>query len=270
MNKPKSSDKIYALVTGASKGLGRCFALELASRGINTVLVSLPGEGLEGVAGECRAAGTDSHAIETDLSVKENILELAHEVNGRFDIGILINNAGRGGSFGFLDCPVDYVDGILRLNVTATVLLTHQLLPNLVRRPEAYILNVSSMASFSPIGYKTVYPASKRFVQDFSYGLCEELRGTGVFVGVVHPGPMPTGFDTRRRIVRQGVFGRLWLVSPEQVARVSIDRLFARKKRTMIGFSSKLSKLLLGVLPLWIRLPLMTRQVYRAEIAVKK
>lgn len=267
MRKPKAAGEIYALVTGASHGLGRCYAVELAARGINTVLVSLPGQGLERVAAECRSRGVRSEYYETDLSVKQNVITLAREVSARFPVGILVNNAGRGGSRSFLDCGADYIDGIIQLNVTATALLTHQMLPSLMRRREAYILNVSSMASLSPIGFKTVYPASKRFIQDFSQALGEELRGTGIHVSVVHPGPMATSFDIRRRIVRQGVFGRLWLMTPQYVARVSLDRLFSKKRQIVVGFSANLSKLLIGILPLHLLLPLMTRTVYKGEIA---
>lgn len=269
MNKPKLKGEIYALVTGASHGLGRSYAIELAKRGINTVLVALPGQNLAAVAAECRRHGVRSEYIETDLCVKENVVAMAREVNDRFPISILINNAGRGGSRSFLDCDIEYVDSIIQLNVAATALVTHQLLPNLVRRPEAYVLNVASMASLSPIGFKTVYPASKRFVQDFSRGLCEELKGTGVHVAVVHPGPMTTSFGVRRRIVKQGIIGRLWLMTPPHVARVSLNRLFSKKKQIVIGFSSNLSKLLIGILPLNLRLPIMTRTVYRGEIVAR-
>ncbi len=267
MNKPKSENGIYALVTGASHGLGRSYAIELAVRGINTVLVALPGQGLEKVAEECRRFGVCSEFIETDLRIKENVIALARNASARFPLSILINNAGTGGSRSFLDCEPEYIDNIIQLNVAATALLTHQLLPALVRRRESYILNVSSMASLSPIGFKTVYPASKRFVQDFSRGLCEEMKGTGVHVGVVHPGPMATTFAVRRRIVSQGVVGRLWLMTPDHVARASLDRLFAKKKQIVIGFSSKLSKLLIHILPLGLRLSMMTRTVYKGEIA---
>lgn len=89
----------------------------------------------------------------------------------------------------------------------ATSLLTHQLLPNLQKSSKAYVLNVSSLAAFSPIGYKTVYPASKAFIHSFSRGLYQELKDTNVFVSVVNPGPMKTNAEVSRRIEEQG-FGQ--------------------------------------------------------------
>ena len=81
---------------------------------------------------------------------------------------MLINNAGIGGSKKFSDASGSYIEKIIQLNVLATSLLTHQLLPNLQKSSKAYVLNVSSLAAFSPIGYKTVYPASKAFIHSFS------------------------------------------------------------------------------------------------------
>lgn len=201
--------KKFAVVTGASSGLGRCYALELARQGINTILVSLPGEGLVNVAYKSRFMGVESYIRETDITKKENVIELCGWINANYEVFMLINNAGTGGTRGFVDCSPEYIDTIIQLNVTATTMMTHQLLPNMLRQEKAYVLNVSSMASFSPIGYKTVYPASKRFVQHFSRGLYQELKKTGVFVSVVHPGPMKTN-PTSRAVSNGREFSGSW------------------------------------------------------------
>lgn len=253
----------YALVTGASKGLGKSFALELAKRKINTILIALPGEQISEVAMACKAAGTDSHYYETDLSIKENVLALSGWVNENFDVAILINNAGCGGTRSFLNCTTDYINNIIQINITATVLLTHQILPNLLNQKQAYILNVASMVSFSPVGYKSVYPASKRFVHHFTRGLYEELRKTNVFVSVVHPGPMETNEDVTRRIKKQGMLGKLGLLSPDKVAEISIRQLIKKDTMILLGFMNQLNWLLLVSIPIWIRLPLFTRAVRR-------
>lgn len=260
-----SSDqsKTFALVSGASKGLGKEFVLELAKRNINVILVSLPNEQLDAIAEQARNYGVEAFCYETDLTQKENILQLTNWVNANFDITILINNAGCGGTKRFIDCDVEYVNRILQLNVTATALLTHQLLPNLMRQEKSYILNVSSMASFSPIGYKTVYPASKRFVQHFTRGLYQELKGTNVFVSVVHPGPMKTNQDVTQRINNQGILGKVGLLSPERVAEISIRQLFKRDSLILLGLFNKINWLLMVIIPIWIRLPLLTRAVRR-------
>ena len=157
----------FAVVTGASSGLGRCFAVELARRGIDTILVALPGSGVKDAALEAGSYGTDSIAFEADLTDKKAILEVCTEIAGRYPVNILINNAGCGGTRKFLECDEEYIDRILGLNVMAVTTLTHQLLPVLQQQNEAYILNVSSMAAFTPIGYKTVYPARNSAAQGY-------------------------------------------------------------------------------------------------------
>jgi len=137
-------------------------------------------------------------------------------------------------------------------------LITHQLLPNLLRQPKAYILNVSSMAAFSPIGFKTVYPASKTFIHSFSRGLHEELKDTNVFVSVVNPGAMKTNKDVCKRIEKQGFLGKLTLLDPDHVASYSIRQLFKKDSVIMVN---PISWLLMKILPIWIKLPLMTQAI---------
>ncbi|HNX79555.1 MAG TPA: SDR family NAD(P)-dependent oxidoreductase, partial [Prolixibacteraceae bacterium] len=147
--------------------------------------------------------------------------------------------------------------------VMATSLLTHQLLPNLMEQSRSYILNVSSLAAFTPMGYKTVYPATKAFVRSFSRSLNAELKDSNVFVTVVTPGAMKTSQEITSRIEKQGWLGRLSLLDPDQVARKSIERMFRRDPEITLN---PISWLFLNLTPLWIKLPLMTRAI-RREVA---
>lgn len=253
----------YALITGASQGLGRAFALELAKRHINTILVSLPGEDLETVASQVRALGQEAHCYETDLTHKANIVGLAAWVNENFPLSILINNAGCGGTQRFRDVSVDYLDRIIQLNVRATSLLTHQLLPNLMERDEAYVLNVGSVAAYSPIGYKTVYPASKAFVHSFTRGLYQEFADSNIFFSIVNPGPMMTNPDSAARLQQQGFFATMGLLTPEQVAGIAIRQLFKRDSLIMLNWVNKLTWMVMKFLPIYIRLPLLTNAIKR-------
>lgn len=249
----------YAVVTGASQGLGKAFAESLAKKNINVILISLPDQNLEALSQKiAETYHVKTHYYEVDLSVNENIFKLTDWLNKSFDIYILINNAGLGGTRKFLDATSDYINTILQVNVTATSLITHQLLPNLLKQPKAYILNVSSMAAFSPIGFKTVYPASKTFIHSFSRGLYEELKDTNVFVSVVNPGAMKTNLDVCKRIEKQGFLGRLTLLDPNKVAKYCVDQLFKRDSVIMVN---PISWLVMKMLPIWIKLPLMTNAI---------
>ncbi len=236
----------YAVITGGSMGLGLEFARELSSRKINTILVGLQNEGLKETCQSLKEEfGTDSVFFETDLTVKDNIVSLAKEINSSYAVFILINNAGIGGTKRFTDADVDYLDTIIQLNVRATSMVSHQLLPNLLKQPKAYILNVSSIAAFSPIGYKTVYPASKAFIDHFTRGLSRELSKTNVTVSLVSPGPMLTSPDKIERLSKQGFLGKLVALTPQKVAQVSVQKLLNGDKAIVLNTFNLLNLLLM-------------------------
>lgn len=260
-----SSEK-YALITGASQGLGKAIACELASQNINLLLVSLEGEGLEQLRNELREQyQVDVQYFETDFKVQESVYEVAGWAIKQGPISILINNAGIGGTKAFENASPDYLDTIIQVNVRAMTMLTRLLLPELKKQEKAYILNVASMASFSPFAYKTVYPASKAFVYSFSRGLHEELKRTNVFVSVIHPGPIKTNADVTARIEKQGWKGKMGLVSPERIARIAIRQLFKRDSLILPGFLNKINWTLMAILPNAWKLPLLSQAV-RKEI----
>lgn len=250
----------YALVTGSSKGLGKAFSRELSKRKINTILVDLPGENLNKQADNLSMEfGTNSVYYETDLTKKENLIQLAKWINENYRLKILINNAGAGGSKEFLDADMEYINRIIQLNVKAPSILTHQLLPNLIQEEQAFILNVSSLSAFSPNAYKTVYPASKVFINYFSLGLREELIDTNVFVSVVNPGPIQTNAEVTQRMYKQGFFARLGNIPASEVARISLDKLFRRQKIILLNKTNVFLRILMKITPIEIRLPLLTK-----------
>lgn len=267
MEKLKNS---YALVTGASSGLGRCFALELARRGMNTILVALPHSGLQDIVRESKKRGVQCIGIEADLSDALQLEKLCEHLNADYHIDVLINNAGCGGTRSFMDPGNDYWEHIIKLNVWATTMLTHRLLPNLMHANKAYILNVSSMAAFTPIGYKTVYAASKSYILNFTRSLYEELRSEHIQVSVVTPGPMMTNEDVCKRIRQQGLFGRIGLLSPEKVARISLNKLFRHHSIILPGWTNKVNWTLMKLVPVKVRLPLVSRVVAREIKPISK
>lgn len=247
-------------------GLGRSLALELASRGHNLILTSLPSEDLADVIKECKNHNVNCIGYEVNLSRKDELMEFIANINSKYEIFILINNAGIGGSNSFDEASINYIEDIINLNVMATTMLTHQLLPNLKRQEKAYILNISSMASLIPSGYKTIYPASKAFIRHFSLGLSEELRDTNINVCVAILGPMATSREVSDRINSQGILGKLLTAPVEKVARKSIARLLRGKHEVVVGFSNALSKLIIEPLFVKIITHTVTKRVKNNEI----
>ena len=177
-----------ALVTGASSGLGEQFARQLSARGHDVILVARRRERLERIAsellGEARVVPFDLAADAAGLKPKLDEQGLA--------VDLLVNNAGFGnyGRFTEIDPARDAAQ--VRLNCEAVVTLTHAFLPPMVERGRGGIINVASTAGLQPIPYEAVYAATKAFALSFTEALWEELRGTGVRVLAVNPGPVPT------------------------------------------------------------------------------
>lgn len=184
----------YALVTGASRGIGNCFARTLAARAWNLILVARSEERLAQLAREL----TDTFRIRTEVialdliepgapaAIQQRILDLGIEVE------LLVNNAGAGDRGKFLKLSIGKQSDMVRLNVGALVELTHQLLPSMISRQRGAIINVSSTAGFQPMPYVAVYAATKAFVTSFSMALAEEVRGLGIRVVTLCPGPTRT------------------------------------------------------------------------------
>ena len=256
----ENASESFALVTGASRGLGKSIAMELSARGFNTLLVGTSTT-VEQVCEEIKNQyHTQSFAYIADLSRREEVLALAEKINAQHQVCILVNNVGVGGTRAFVDAPTDYLEKIIDLNVRCTALLTHALLPNLLRQKKSYILNIGSMSSLNPTGYKTVYPASKSFVLSFSLGLREELKGTPVSVSVCSPGAMATNAEVTARIEKQGFWGRATLKSPDRIAHRCVRRMLRGKRHIVIN---PLAYILSLLVPDCIKTPVLTRIVKR-------
>jgi short-subunit dehydrogenase len=180
----------FALITGASRGLGMEFARALAERHYNLVLVARSAEPLQAFAAELRrSAPVAVVAIQVDLSACGAGQILAEQLSRRgLPIELLVNNAGFGlrGEFRNLSLPRQLE--MLRLNNQAIVELTYSLLPGMLARRQKGIINISSTAGFQPIPFASAYSASKAFLTAFSLALEQELRSAGVTVVTVCPG----------------------------------------------------------------------------------
>ncbi len=259
---PASSGDAYTLITGASRGLGKEMAREYAGRGRNLILVALPGEGSKELCAELQSAyGVRVVCYECDLADEPSLEAMARWVIDHYSVDQLINNAGIGGAAKFEDAAVEGLDRIIHINIRATTMLTSRLLPLLKRHPKALILNVASLAAFGPLPYKTIYPASKAFVYFFSRTLSRELRGTGVRVVVLAPGPFVSNPDVTKRIMKHGRLARLGVLTARQISREAVSGAESGRAVIIPGFWNKLNRHLMRWAPENLVLFLMSRTI---------
>ncbi len=252
---------IYGIVTGAGKGLGKSIAIELARRRKNLILMAKEGEGLNEFAKYLENKySMKAEAYELNFLHPDSFLKMKKIVENK-NVDTLVNNAGIGGSMYFDQSNVDQMESIIQINIRMLVLLTRQLTSKLKKQKKSYILNIASMASFCPIAYKTIYPASKAFVYSFSMSLAEELKRFGVHVCVMLPGPFKTNKEVSRRIEKQGWWVKAGLQTPERLASIAINAMYGGKKVVIPGFITKINWLLLKILPKSISIPLISNAV---------
>jgi len=259
--------ELYTVITGASRGLGRSMAIECAANGRNLILVSLSNESISQTAKALsKKYKIEAVYYETDLTSENNVISLAGWIKSNYQIDMLINNAGIGGTKHFEEAEFDYIDLIINLNMRALTLLTHQLLPNLKLQPNAYILNIASLAALGPMPYKTIYPASKAFVSSFSRGLNAELKKTNVSVSVAYPGGMATNPEITKRMEKYNALIRSTFLSPEKTAKICIDQTLSKKTVIVPGLANKISHLFIKLVPEGIRLNLFRKNLQNEMI----
>lgn len=258
----------FTIITGASGGLGKSFAVECAGRGMNLILTSLPDEGLPVYGQQIHQEfGVKVHVFEADLSDRTNIAEFVQWVKKNFEVNFLINNLGIGCSLPSFQTNISLIDRIIDLNVRPTAIITHELLPVLARQKESYILNVSSIIGMYPCPYKTIYPASKSFVYSYSRGLREELMDTSISVSVILPGPFASNAEVTEQMKNQRYVGRLSMVDPDEIARLSISKTLNRKPVIIPGRITRLFRVMMRLIPERIGLRILAR-VYRKDAFV--
>jgi short-subunit dehydrogenase len=187
-----------ALITGASAGLGREFALQLAGRAGALVLVARRRERLEELRDELtrRDPNLNVHLHPTDLSDENAVKELCDWMEcEKIAVDFLINNAGLGDRGPFATSEPGRVKEMIGVNVMALTVLTRALLPGMIARKRGAILNVSSVAGFLPMAGFAVYAATKAYVTSFSEAIRAEVHGKGVTVASLCPGPVHTEFS---------------------------------------------------------------------------
>jgi short-subunit dehydrogenase len=247
-----------ALITGASAGIGREFARQLAGRAGSLVLVARRLDRLEELRGELTKTdpNLNIHVRAVDLSQSNEVGELcAWLEREKIAIDFLINNAGLGDRGLFATGDPQRIRQMLAVNVAALTDLTRALLPAMITKKRGAILNVSSSASFLPIGKLAVYAATKAYVTSFSEAIRAELRGTGVTVTALCPGPVHTEFNqvARRNPNRRDKSGPEFThVSVEEVVRAGLHAVEHDKPLVVPGVIMKIAMLLVRLTPMWV------------------
>jgi uncharacterized protein len=248
-----------ALITGASAGIGREFVRQLATRVRGLVLVARRGERLEELRKELasRNSNLTVYTRIVDLANKSQLDTLVQWLDEeKIEIDLLINNAGLGdlGPFAISDPKRNHE--MLMVNVVALTTLTRKLLPQMIARKRGAILNVSSSAGFLPIPGVAVYAASKAYVTSFSEALRAELRGSGVIVTALCPGPVRTEFQEVAsrpgRNVKPGPGPEFVQVAVEQVVRDALAAVEADRPIVIPGLVMKVGMFLVRLTPMSI------------------
>ena len=230
-----------ALITGASGGIGYELALLFAGAGFDCILVARSQEKLKELATRLESEyRVKTHVIAKDLSRATAVNEIYEEVTAAsMQVDVLVNNAGFPVFGPFVETDLQVELEMLQVNVIALTALTKLFLTGMVERREGRILNLASTAAFLPGPLMAVYYASKAYVLSFSEALSNELRGTGVTVTTLSPGPTRTGFQ-KRGIMEDSRLVQGQIADARSVALAGYRGLMTGKTIVIPGFSNKL------------------------------
>lgn len=262
MGLPAPSTAGAALVTGASSGIGAAVARELAGRGHALILVARREQRLRSLADELTSEheiGAEVIACDLSEADERERLHSAIAERGRW-VEVLVNNAGFGSEGRFVDSDTARMVEMVEVNAAAVVDITGRFLPGMANRGRGAVINIASAASFQPIPGTAVYAATKAFVLSFSEAIRTEMRGTGVGVTAVCPGPVETEFTEAAGIggVEDETPSAFW-ISAEDVARHAVQGAADDKRVVVPGAIYKATSLLGQHSPRSLALPIAER-----------
>ena len=237
----------WAIVTGASSGIGAEYARALARRGYRILAVARRAARLEVLGREIAAEGGQLEALAADLATPEGVEAVARRAEALGEIGFLVNSAGIAEFGAFVEQPEASSRHLLRLNVEAPMALTRRIAPLLVARGEGTIVNVASGMGLQPVPYFAVYAATKAFLLSFSDALAAELSGTGVQVQALCPGATRTEFGQDPAV--EQALARFPSGTAEEVVQSSLRAHDRRRVVVLVGLFTQLMGLLARVTP---------------------
>ncbi|WPU93393.1 SDR family oxidoreductase [Mucilaginibacter sabulilitoris] len=233
----------YALITGASKGIGRSIAMLLAKKGYPVLLVARAEDELKALAQEITALyKVQANWLAVDLSTNDAAQKVRQwSTENSYPVSILVNNAGYGIWGNFESVDINGQLNMICLNINALIKLTHLFISELKQQPQAYILNVCSTAAYQAVPTLAVYSATKAFVLSFSRALRYELKDSTVSVSCLSPGPTDTGFAHRAGLDALADLAAKFNMQPAEVAALGLKGMFNKKAEIIPGFLNKLS-----------------------------
>jgi short-subunit dehydrogenase len=238
--------KPFAIVTGASSGIGRALASICASEGFD-LLVAADRPEIHDAAEGFRRAGVEATALEVDLALASGVEQLWAATRGR-PVDALLANAGHGLGHAFLDQDIAEVRHVIDTNVTGTVYLVQLVGRSMRARGQGRILLTGSIAGFIPGTYQAVYNGTKAFVDSFSFALRAELKDSGVTVTCLMPGATDTEFFERANMLDTRV-GQGKKDDPIDVARIGFDAMMKGEGDVVSGWRNKLQTVMANVTP---------------------
>jgi short-subunit dehydrogenase len=258
----KPFEDSWALVTGASSGLGEEFARQLAHAGANVIVTARSAERLQQLALDLeRVAGVRTHAVSCDLAEPDGARRLCSAIDALgVPVDHLINNAGFGDSGPFCAIEPRVASEMVRVNAEAVTSLSRHFLPGMLAAGRGGMINVASTAGHQPVPYIATYAASKAYVLSFSLALAAELRSSGVRVMALCPGPVHTGFQERAGIDRARLF-RLAVLSSADIVERALAAYVKGKELFVPGRINRAQTLAVKLLPR----PLVTWGALRAS-----
>ena len=228
----------WAIITGASSGMGLIFARELARRGRSVLAVARRRDRLEILSREAAAQGERVVPFAADLGTSEGLGLLVARIRDLGTIDMLVNNAGVATSGDFSESVLEGELAEIGLNVNAVVTLTHVVLAGMLPRRSGAIINLASVVAFQPFPHFAVYAASKAFVLSFTEALAEEVRGSGVRIMVLCPGAAKTEMSVFSQ--NKGLLGKLPSLSPEQIVRVALRGIESGSVVKIVGWPNRM------------------------------
>lgn len=243
--------KKYALITGASSGIGYELAKLFAQDQYNLVLVSRDQEELSAKSLEFEQLGVEVTVIAKDLFNREEAISVYDEVKSKgIQIDVLVNDAGQGIYGKFQDTDLDRELNIIDLNIASVVILTKCFLKDMLARNSGKILNVASIASKTPGPWQSVYHGTKAFILSFSEAIREELKETEITVTALMPGVTDTDFFNKADMQSsKAVQDPDSMADPADVAKDGYDALMAGKDKVISGLKNKIQMAMSNISP---------------------